>query len=105
MYTEAERRERRRACKIASDVRCGVRKTANARRYRKLKADAGLPSRGTPKAARLMPACVAERIQAQVAEPAQTYDEWLAQGGRVEVLPGCRYVPSRVMPYGARYGT
>ena len=116
LYSDAERADRRRAAKAASDRRCRERKTANAAKYRAVRIAKGLTAQGKPRAEpkpRANPKTKALRPfitdlvnrSAYVAPTAcQSVDEWLAAGGVPEVLPGFRYVAAAVMPVGARYG-
>ena len=77
LYTDAERIARRKACKAASDAR---------------------------RAGRPFNTELVKRRAITPSKPATTVAEYMANGGQVQVLPGFRYVPSRVMPVGARYG-
>ena len=116
MFTPEERAARRRACKAASDRRCGERKNANAQKYRNVRYAQGLTARGKPRAEpkpRANPKTKALRPfitdlvnrSAYVApKAAQSVAEWVAAGGVPEVLPGFRYVAPISRPYGARYG-
>ena len=80
-YTPAERIERRKACKASSDSR----RKASATVRNALDAE------------------IKEKTAKRIAGSASA-EEFIANGGDYEVLQACRYVPSKVMPLGPRYG-
>ena len=61
------------------------------------------PSAGRMRVRALIQDC-AKSEPAVKAVAGQSVDEYMANGGRVEVLPGFRYQPPSVLPVGPRYG-
>lgn len=76
-----------------AEERARIRRREHSRRVRA----------AAPKGLRPLLQDLVSRKPVQVSIPGESSHEWEARGGRVEKLPGCRYVPARVMPMGARY--
>jgi hypothetical protein len=99
-FTEAERLERRRAAKAKWDRDNTARKTVNARIRRAKLAEAGLTCRGKPKPNNH--AILRAEIAASIPKPApvnnqraETIEEFLARGGKIEREPCTLSAPTQ----------
>lgn len=118
MLNESQRTDskaRRKESKAASDLKRRAARTELERRRRQANIAKGLTSRGKPRERKLVnPRTAALRpfLQDLVIRrtpdvaynaPAQSVDEWLAQGNKQEFLPPPQYSIPRVIQVGARY--
>ena len=115
IYTPAERAERRRACKAASDRRCRERKNANAQKYRAARIAKGLTGHGKPRHVRtinpktaalrpFMTDLVRTDTQVAYSQPAEDTDAAIARGVPYFLLPPPTFAPASVNRVGPRYG-